>query len=97
MSRRERLAQVSAAASITAFATALFDYAVLEASFRTWSVGKYVAGKGQVLVDGFISMFLLACLTLLLSSLGQGRSRVFGVISSVLTLCFITFVFLTSK
>jgi hypothetical protein len=94
---RTKAGSIGAIAAATMFGVVLMAFLLLEASFRTWSVGQYFENHVGVFVDLFIAAALVSLMTLTLSCFGQGRSRFVGIASSFGLLAFVIFIFATNK
>ncbi len=91
------MSAVGGYASAVIFTVGLIAFVVLQASFRTWTVGQFVQGRAGIFVDLFCVVFILSFLTLLVSCFGEGRARLMGIICSVLSLLMVCFVFGTNR
>jgi hypothetical protein len=90
-------ASVGATGAATVFAVVGVAFCLLEASFRTWSVGQYFNHRAGIFVDLFIAAALCSVLTLIFSCLGRGRSRSIGIAFSIGSLALIVFLFRANK
>lgn len=94
---RAKAGSIGAIAAVTVFGIAAVAYCLLEASFRTWSVGQYFENRAGIFVDLFTAAALYSVITLILSCLGRGRSRVVGITFSIGLLALIILIFGTNK
>ena len=94
---RTRAGSIGAITAATIFGIVAIAFCLLEASFRTWSVGQYFVGRAGMFVDLFSAAALCSVMTLMLSCLGRGKRRFVGIILSVGLLAFVTFIFATNK
>ena len=90
---RDISGSVAAYGSVGAFVIALIAFILLELSFNTWAVGRYLAGHADVLVGVFLLVWAFCSLTFVLSLCGRGRLRGIGAIVSVVTIIFMAVVF----
>ncbi|MBB5319189.1 hypothetical protein [Tunturibacter empetritectus] len=88
---------IGATTAVTVFGIVAIAFCLLEAGFRTWSVGQYLENRAGIFVDLFIAAALCSVTTLILSCLGRGRSRVVGIVFSIASLASIIFIFGTNK
>jgi hypothetical protein len=79
------------------FGIVAIAFCLLKASFRTWSIGQYFENRAGIFVDLFIAAALCSVMTLILSSLGRGRSRVVGIAFTIGLLALVIFIFGTNK
>ena len=94
---RAKAGSIGAIAAVTMFGIVAIAFCLLEASFRTWSVGQYFANRARIFVDLFIAAALCSLMTLMLSCVGQGRSRFVGIAFSIGLLAFVIFIFGTNN
>jgi hypothetical protein len=95
--RRAKVGSVGAIGSATVFTIVIIAFCLLEASFRTWTVGRFFENCAGIFVDLFLVMGVCSILTLILSCFGYGKRRGFGIALSVMVLALITFIFGTNK
>ena len=94
---RAKAGSIGAMAAVTVFGIVAIAYCLLEASFRTWSVGQYFENRAGLFVDLFTAAALCSVMTLMLSCLGRGRSRVVGIAFSIGLLALVILIFATNK
>jgi hypothetical protein len=61
-------------------------FGLLQASFKTWAVGRFFAGRAGLFVNAFLLLGTLSILTVLASFFGRGKRRVIGLAASVVTI-----------
>jgi hypothetical protein len=93
---RRKVGFVGATASVTVFSIVVVAFCLLEASFRTWTVGQYFANRAAIFADLFIIMAACSLITLILSRLGRGRHRGVGITFSLATLALVILIFSTN-
>ncbi|MGD0569075.1 MAG: hypothetical protein ABSA78_11770 [Candidatus Sulfotelmatobacter sp.] len=94
---RAKAGSIGAIAAVTVFGIVVIAFCLLEAGFRTWSVGQYFENRAGIFVDLFIAAALCSMVTLMLSCFGRGRSRVVGIAFSIRLLALVIFIFGTNK
>jgi hypothetical protein len=62
---RGRVGLAGAATAVTAFSVAVLGFILLEASFRTWTVGRFFQNRAQVFVDLFLVLAACSAVTLI--------------------------------
>jgi hypothetical protein len=82
-----------AATAATACSVAVLGFILLEASFRTWTVGRFFQNRAQVFADLFLVLAGCSALTLILSLLGKDNGRRVGAAFSIATFALIIFIF----
>ena len=76
--RRSLAGVVGAVASVVILSTTLVSLALLEASFRTWTVGRYFSGRAGAFMDIFIVGAVLSIITFVLSCFADRKPRITG-------------------
>ena len=94
---RAKAGSIGAIAAVTMFGIVAIAFCLLEASFRTWSVGQYFADRAGIFVDLFTAAALCSVMTLMLSCFGRGKSRFVGIAFSVGLFAFVIFIFRANK
>jgi hypothetical protein len=94
---RRRVGLAGAATAVTAFSVAVLGFILLEASFRTWTVGRFFQNRAQVFVDLFLVLATCSAVTLILSLLGKDNGRRVGAAFSIATLALVIFIFCLEK
>ena len=90
---RRRLGTLGAYGAAIAFMCGFIVFCMLEASFADWSVGKYFTSRGGNFVDSFLLLLAISLFTLLFSSCGRGKQRVFGIAVSIFNAAAILLIF----
>jgi hypothetical protein len=90
---RRRVALAGAATAVTAFSIAVLGFILLEASFRTWTVGRFFQNRAQVFADLFLVLAACSAVTLILSLLGKDNGRRVGAAFSIATFALVIFIF----
>jgi hypothetical protein len=67
-----------AATAVTVFSVAVVGFILLEASFKTWTVGRFFQNRAQVFADLFLVLAGCSAVTLILSLLGRDNGRRVG-------------------
>jgi len=88
--RRTKLGNAGVFGSALVLATAVLTIAAMQASFRTWKVGKYFDHAD--FFDVLVGCFLLAIMTFLAACFGRGGRRSLGILLSILTVTSVVFV-----
>jgi len=94
---RAKAGSIGAIAAVTVFGIVAIAFCLLEASFRTRSVGQYFENRAGIFVDLFTAAALCSVITLVLSCFGRGKSRVVGIAFSIGLLALVIFIFGTNK
>jgi hypothetical protein len=94
---RAKAGSIGALTAVIMFGIVAIAFCLLEASFRTWSVGQYFENRAGIFVDLFTAAALCSVMTLILSCFGRGRSRVVGITFSIGLLALVVFIFGTNK
>jgi hypothetical protein len=94
---RRSVGLTGAATSVAAFSVAVLGFILLEASFRTWTVGRFFHNRAQVFVDLFLLSGACSAVTLILSLLGKDNGRRVGVAFSIATFALVIFIFWLEK
>jgi hypothetical protein len=94
---RTKAGSIGAITAATMFGVVAIAFCLLQASFRTWAVGQYFVNRTGIFVNLFIVAALCSVMTLMVSCLGRGRSRVVAIILSFGLLAFVIFIFATNK
>jgi hypothetical protein len=89
---RRRVGLAGAATAVTAFSIAVLGFILLEASFRTWIVGRFFQNRAQVFADLFLVSAACSGVTLILSLLGKDKARRVGAAFSIATLALVIFI-----
>jgi hypothetical protein len=93
--RRSLAGIVGAAASVVILSTTLVSFALLEASFRTWTVGRYFSGRAGAFADIFIVGAVLSIITFILSCFADGKPKITGICASGATILLVVLIFWT--
>ncbi len=93
---RAKTCSLGAKAAVTVFGIVAVAICLLEASFRTWDVGQYFENRAGIFVAIFAIAVPCSVITLTLSCLGGGRSRIVGIVFSIASLALLMFI-LSSK
>jgi hypothetical protein len=93
---RRKVGFVGVTASVTMFSIVIVAFCLLEASFRTWTVGQYFTNRAAIFADLFIITAACSLITLILSCLCRGKHRGVGIAFSVATLALVIFIFSTN-
>ena len=91
--RRASLGFVGFYGAIITFSVVCCLFVILQASFHTWAVGKYFAGRAVLFADVFLVSGLISILTAVASFFDQGRRRSVGVLLSLSTLVGVVLIF----
>lgn len=94
---RTRTGSVGAIAAVAVLAIVGVAASLLEAGFRTWTVGRYFENRASLFVDGFIIAALCSVITLTFSVIGKGRNRIIGIVSSLGSIALVIFILLLNK
>jgi hypothetical protein len=94
---RRKVGLAGTATAVTAFPIAVLGFIFLEASFRTWTVGRFFQNRAQVFVDLFLVLAACSTVTLILSLLGKGNGRRVGAAFSIATLALVVLIFWLEK
>jgi hypothetical protein len=94
---RRRVGLAGAATAVTAFSVAVLGFILLEASFRTWAVGRFFQNRARVFVDLFLVLAACSAVTLILSLLGKDNGRRVGAAFSIATSSLVIFIFWLEK
>jgi hypothetical protein len=94
---RANAGSIGAIAAVIMFGIVAIAFSLLEASFRTWSVGQYFENRAGIFVNLFIAAALFSVMTLTLSCFGRGKSRFVGIAFSIGVLALVIFIFGTNK
>jgi hypothetical protein len=94
---RSKVGLVGSSVSMLVFLVVLLGYCLLEASFRTWTVGKYFHNRAIIFADLFTIMAASSLITLIASCFARGKRRGAGVIFSVATIVFVVIIFVTNQ
>jgi len=86
---RTKAGSLGATAGAALFAAVGITTCLLEASFRTWAVGRYFENRAGIFLDIFLIAAIGSVIALALSSLGRGRNRIIGILSSTASLTII--------
>jgi hypothetical protein len=84
-----------AVASVLLLGSTLISLALLEASFRTWTVGRYFSGRAIVFSDAFMITAVLSVITLILSCFTNGKLKITGLCASSATILLVVLIFWT--
>ena len=90
---RRRVGLAGAGTAVTAFSIAVLGVILLEASFRTWTVGRFFQNRAQVFADLFLVLAACSVVTLILSLFGRDNGRRVGAAFSIATLALVIFTF----
>jgi hypothetical protein len=82
-------------ASVVILGTTLVSLALLEASFRTWTVGRYFSGRAGAFADIIIVGAVLSMVTFILSCFAEGKSKITGLCASGSTILLVVLIFWT--
>ncbi|HVG27529.1 MAG TPA: hypothetical protein VM865_07990 [Acidobacteriaceae bacterium] len=93
---RTRLGKFGAYGATSAFICIVIVFAVTQAAFRTWAVGRFFAGRAANLVDALLFLGVASAVTLITSCLGTGKERVVGMIVSLTSMASIVTIFIVN-
>jgi hypothetical protein len=90
---RRRAGFVGAATAFLAFFITIFGFIFLEASLRTWTVGRFFQNRAEIFADLFFVSAAFSVVTLILSFFGSDGERRVGVTLSIATLALVISIF----
>jgi hypothetical protein len=93
--RRSLAGVVGAVASVVILVTTLVSLALLEASFRTWTVGRFFSGRAGAFADVFMVGAVLSVITFILSCFAVGKPKITGLCASGATIFLVVLIFWT--
>lgn len=93
--RRSLAGVVGAVASVVIFASTVVSVVLLEASFRTWTVGRFFFGRAGTFVDILIAAAVLSGITFVLSCFADGKPKITGLCASGATILLVALIFWT--
>jgi hypothetical protein len=79
--------------SLFAFVSMLIWFALLQASFKTWTVGRFFAGNASWFIDIFLSLAGISVLTGFASLFASGKQKLWGILLSVATILGVVLIF----
>jgi hypothetical protein len=79
--------------SVIAFISMIICFALLQASFKTWAVGRFFAGRAGWFVDAFLLLAAISVLTGFASLYAHGKQKLLGVLASVATILGVVLIF----
>jgi hypothetical protein len=94
---RRGVGLAGAATAVTAFSATVLGFILLEASFRTWTVGHFFQNRAQVFADLFLVLAACSAVALTLSLLGKDNGRRVGAAFSIATFALVIFIFWLEK
>jgi hypothetical protein len=84
-----------AVASLVILGITLMSLALLETSFRTWTVGHYFSGRAGAFVDVFMIAAVLSVIAFILSCFANGKLKITGLCASCATILLVVLIFWT--
>jgi hypothetical protein len=93
--RRSLAGVVGAVASVVILATTVVSLVLLEASFRTWTMGRFFSERAGSFVDIFIAAAVLSVITFVLSCFADGKPKIIGLCASGAAIFLVVLIFWT--
>jgi hypothetical protein len=90
---RQSIGSVGFYGALVSFGCLVCSFGILQASFRTWVVGQYFAGRAGWFVNAFLVLGFVSILTAVASLFDRGPRRSAGIALSAVTLAGVILIF----